>query len=129
MTNNEVMKMVKNDKLVRIGELVRREIVKDIVAEKINEKVALRDREYKEIPWTIEELKALRGKALRVSALDSIERHAWKLDDVSKVTRIRTNEKHQFQEHLHIEFEDKTLIIIDSLENTYGLEVGDFDEI
>lgn len=96
----------------------------EIAKDKINEKLTLRNREFIPTPWTSEELKALHGKALRVSALDSIERHAWKLDDVSKVVRVRTNKKHEFQEELHIEFEDETHVIINSFESTYVMEVN-----
>ena len=123
------MEQINVNKMVRIGEMVRKEVMRDMVAKKVNEKVALRNREFKEIPWTIEELKVLNGKALRPSALDSIERHAWKLEDVFRISRTRTNKKHEFLESLHVELEDGTNIMIMSMESTYVWEVGDMSEI
>lgn len=100
--------------------------VDNIRVERMHEKINLRNRELLPVPWELEELKALNGKALRPSLIDSIERHAWKTDGVYRVVRIRKTEQREVIEELWILFDDESEILAHSTESTYVIELAEY---
>lgn len=107
-------------------EKTRERIIMDMMHKRILEKHSLRERELLEIPWSLEELRGLCGKALRPAVIDSIERHAWKTEGVYRVVRIRKTEQREFIEELWILFDDDSKIMAHSTDSTNVMDLLDY---